>query len=90
MAASSYDPETLQALAEFIYNNARKKLDQQDNEIFENGKDKLDAVVLTGDLATTGGYDDIKLVADFLRSAPSFKCRYKSAEKYTEDRLSQP
>ena len=82
MAASSYDPETLQALAEFIYNNANKKLDSQNNEIFEPGEDKLDAFVLTGDLATTGSYDDIKLVADFLRSPASFKCRYKSAEQH--------
>ena len=82
MAASSYDPETLQALAEFIYKNARSKLDEQGNQIFENEADKLDAVVLTGDLATTGSYDDIKLVANFLRAASSHKCRYKSAERH--------
>lgn len=82
MAASSYDPETLQALAEFIYNNARRKLDEQGNEIVESGEDKLDAVVLTGDLATTGSYDDIKLVANFLRAPSSRRCCYKSGEKY--------
>jgi 3',5'-cyclic AMP phosphodiesterase CpdA len=82
MAASSYDPETLQALAEFIYNNSRSKLDEAGKEIFETGENKLDAVVFTGDLATTGSYDDIKLVANFLRSSSSPKCPYKSADKY--------
>lgn len=82
MAVSSYDPETLRALAKFIYDHARAKEDEEGNKIIESGEDKLDAVVLTGDLATTGSHDDIELVAKFLRSPASYKCRYKSAERH--------
>ena len=82
MAVSSYDQETLEALAEFIYNNAKRKQDGQGNQIIASGEDKLDAVVLTGDLATTGSYDDIDLVAKFLRSPASYKCPYKNAERH--------
>lgn len=80
MAASSYNPEVLAALAEFIYENARAKLDETGNKIMEEGEGKLDAVVLTGDLATTGSLDDIDRVAKFLAAASSPKCRHRSDE----------
>jgi len=80
MAASSYDPEILEALAEFIYQNARSKLDENGDSIVEDGEDKLDAVVLTGDLATTGTSDDIERVSKFLRARSSSKCPHKSDE----------
>jgi 3',5'-cyclic AMP phosphodiesterase CpdA len=68
MAVSSYDPEILESLAEFIYENARRKLDERGVEFEEQGGDKLDAVVLTGDLATTGREDDIVRVRKFLKA----------------------
>ncbi len=79
MAASSYDPELLEALAEFIYEYARVKLDHDGQPVTEEGADKLDAVVLTGDLATTGSTDDIDRVAKFLRSPWNPKYPHKSA-----------
>jgi len=79
-AASSYNPEVLEALAEFIYENARVKLDQKGIEIHEDGDEKLDAVVLTGDLATTGSPDDIDRVVKFLAASSNRKNRHKSNE----------
>lgn len=88
-AVSSYDPEILEALAEFIYENAKSKLDEDGRGIREEGKDKLDAVLITGDLATTGTRDDIKRVSKFLRAKFNPKSPYKSSETdYTGGTLS--
>lgn len=65
--ASSYDPDLLEFLAEFIYENAKKKLGDEDSLIEEVGPEKLDAVIITGDLATTGKAGDIGLVKEFLK-----------------------
>ena len=67
MYVSSCDEQILEDLAEFIYENVRRKLDDG-IEITEDGEEKLDAVVLTGDLATTGSTDDIEQVGKFLRA----------------------
>jgi 3',5'-cyclic AMP phosphodiesterase CpdA len=88
-AVSSYNPEILEALAEFIYENAKSKLDEHGSEITEEGKDKLDAVLITGDLATTGTRDDIKRVLKFLRAKFNPKSPYKSTDTdYTGGTLS--
>jgi 3',5'-cyclic AMP phosphodiesterase CpdA len=80
MSASSYDPETLEALAEFIYENAKRKLDAGGNEITEEGDGKLDAVVITGDLATTGSTDDVEMVSKFLRATFNPRHPHRSRE----------
>lgn len=80
MAVSSYDPEILESLAEFIYENAKRKLDYDGSEIIDDGEEKLDAVILTGDLATTGSRDDIEMVAKFLRAKFNAKYPHKSQE----------
>lgn len=80
MAVSSYDPEILESLAEFIYENARRKLDENDVEFEELGEDKLDAVVLTGDLATTGREDDIERVVKFLNARHNRLLPHKADE----------
>lgn len=74
--ASSYDAQVLEHLAEVIVNNAKhvKPDVSQIPEDFARQhhlvylKEKLDAVVFTGDLATTGLKDDLKRVASFLRA----------------------
>lgn len=73
-AASSYDSDLLEALAELIYEHAKKKLDEDEKLVEEDGPDKLDAVVFTGDLATTGLPADIDMVYDFLKA--KFDPRY--------------
>jgi 3',5'-cyclic AMP phosphodiesterase CpdA len=80
MAVSSYDPEILESLAEFIYENAKLKLDDDGSEIAEEGEEKLDAVLLTGDLATTGRRDDIERVSKFLRAKFNAKYPHRSDE----------
>lgn len=81
MAASSYDPEILRALAEFIYRRARRKLDPDGKEIYLEDAD-LDAVILTGDLATTGAEDDILQVRNFLSSPFNPKYPHKSRDAH--------
>lgn len=67
MTASSYEPEVLKHLTLFIYNNARKKkVDGKDQT--EEGDDKIDAVILSGDLATTGIQIDIDKLQRFFSS----------------------
>ncbi len=78
MTASSYDPELLDLLAEFIYENARKKLEDYETMIEEDGPEKIDAVILTGDLATTGTVDDINTVKTFLKGPFDPKYPYLS------------
>jgi 3',5'-cyclic AMP phosphodiesterase CpdA len=78
MSASSYDPEILEALAEFIYEHAKRKSTAEE-EVPEGGE-KLDAVVLTGDLATTGSEDDIERVARFLEADSDPRCPYRSRD----------
>lgn len=68
MTASSYEPDVLKHLTLFIYNNARqKKVDGEDQ--IEQGDDKVDAVLLSGDVATTGSQLDIDKVKSFLNSS---------------------
>lgn len=68
MTASSYEPDVLKRLTLFIYDNARKrKIDGKDQ--VEVGDDKIDAVILSGDLATTGIQIDIDKVQRFLSSS---------------------
>lgn len=80
MAVSSYDPEILESLAEFVYENAKQKLDDDGSEIMDDGEKKLDAVILTGDLATTGTRDDIERVSKFLRAKFNAKYPHRSQE----------
>jgi 3',5'-cyclic AMP phosphodiesterase CpdA len=75
MTASSYDSVVLKRLALFIYENAKKKY-LGDRVLTEDGPDKIDAVVITGDLATTGSANDIAAVRDFLRSPASLREPY--------------
>jgi predicted phosphodiesterase len=86
MAASSYDPKLLKYLTEFIYENAKKKLDDDGSLLEDDSPNKIDAVVLTGDLATTGHLDDIKMVESFLK-AP-FDPRYPHLSHTHEATLS--
>jgi hypothetical protein len=79
MYVSSCDAQILEDLAEFIYENARIKLDGG-IEITEDGEEKLDAVVLTGDLATTGSTDDIEQTRKFLRARFNPERPHKSNE----------
>jgi 3',5'-cyclic AMP phosphodiesterase CpdA len=65
VSASSYRTEILESFAAFVYINS-KKFDPRGD--VTGGC--LDAVVLTGDLATTGKEEDIRLVDEFL-NAPS-------------------
>jgi predicted phosphodiesterase len=68
MTASSYEPDVLKRLTLFIYNNARKKkIDGREHT--EQGEDKIDGVILSGDLATTGIQLDIDKVKRFLSSS---------------------
>jgi 3',5'-cyclic AMP phosphodiesterase CpdA len=73
MTASSYDPVLLKRLAHFAYENARGK---EDDAGVEGGLDKLDAIILTGDLATTGNQNDIQLVKSFLQSTGNSRYPY--------------
>jgi 3',5'-cyclic AMP phosphodiesterase CpdA len=76
--ASSYHPDILELLTEFIVENS--------NHIPAAGAapsiPKLDAVVLTGDLATTGRKSDIDEVKKFFTANPNPKLPYKSNEPH--------
>ena len=80
MTASSYDSVVLKRLALFIYDNAKKKY-KGDRLLTENGSDKIDAVVITGDLATTGSANDIGAVSEFLHSSPSSRQPYLNSKQ---------
>ena len=68
MTASSYEPDVLKRLTLFIYDNARQRIvDGEDRT--EEGEDKIDAVLFSGDLATTGSQLDIDKVKSFLNSS---------------------
>lgn len=73
MNASSYQPHVLKRLAHFIYVAAKRK-QLNGATITEDEPDKIDAVLFSGDLATTGKYEDIRKVKDFF-TAP-FNNRY--------------
>lgn len=80
MTASSYDPVVLKRLALFIYENARKKY-VDDELVTEDGPDKVDAIILTGDLATTGSVKDINRVKNFLHSPGKPRVPYLNLER---------
>lgn len=79
LSASSYEPEVLDALAEYIYKNAIRKNDGQGN-LIEDSEGNLDAVILTGDLATTGEKDDILQTRKFLQGTPNEKRPYVTTD----------
>lgn len=74
--ASSYHPDILESLTEFIIENS--------NPTSAAGTapsiPKLDAVVLTGDLATTGRKTDIDEVKRFFTANPNPRLPYKSKD----------
>lgn len=70
MAASSYDPDVLHDLARFIYDNARHRTVDDDG---------VDAVLLSGDLATLGTAADFYEVKQFLTSTPGPRLRYENS-----------
>lgn len=85
MTASSYDPVVLKRLAHFIYNYSRTKV--VDGAVAtENDPNSVDAVILTGDLATTGSSHDIQRVSNFLSSP--FDHRYPYLNNNHEATLS--
>src|SRR6267142_6301196 len=67
MTASSYDSVVLKRLAHFIYDAAKRKV-VDGQFVIEDSPDKVDAILLTGDLATTGSPKDIAVVKEFLQS----------------------
>jgi 3',5'-cyclic AMP phosphodiesterase CpdA len=78
-SASSYDPETLEALAEFIYEKARKRGGKNGETSDDNAE--LDAVILSGDLATTGTRDDIEKTHQFLTAPYDVRYPHKSTDR---------
>jgi len=78
LAASSYNSQVLKLLAEFVYNNAKKTVDAGTSDQGE----RLDAVILTGDLATTGTEDDINKVHQFLYAGFDKECPFKSDDEF--------
>ena len=77
MTASSYEPEVLKRLAYFIYDRARE-ITFQGRTVVQEGVDKIDAVVLSGDLATTGNDTDIMKVKEFLSSPSDARYPYEN------------
>lgn len=59
---TSHNRQILEDFAEFAYKNGKRF----EGETVKSGC--IDAVLLTGDLATTGDEDDIKMARDFLRA----------------------
>lgn len=76
-SASSHHPDILESLTEFIIENS--------NPTAAAGADpsipKLDAVVLTGDLATTGRKGDIDELEKFFTANPNPRLPYKSNDR---------
>ena len=86
--ASSFDPESLLLLSEFIYDNARWRKDGARQKV-EGSGEKLDGVILTGDLATSGEREDIEKVALLLTADFNPRFPYKASEGgYREATLS--
>lgn len=79
--ASSQHPEALESLARFIYINSKSTPPSQESQDHA----RLDAVVLTGDLATTGREDDIKQVKYFLSAHPHPRHPYTSDDPKYKD-----
>jgi len=61
---STHDPSMTLALADFLYQ------DYSDNHLVAGGT-PISAVVLTGDLATTGSIDNLERARDFLSDPPN-------------------
>jgi 3',5'-cyclic AMP phosphodiesterase CpdA len=80
MTASSYDPVVLKFLAQFIYSHARQKR-WKGGTVSEAGADKVDAIILSGDLATSGYDTDIDKVKEFLSAAPHPWYPYASSDE---------
>ena len=89
MAASSHDRGALAALAEFIYENAKRKLDADGNELTEDEEGKLDAVVITGDIATTGSADDVERAESSFGRTSTSSFRTEVGNAITEARPSR-
>jgi 3',5'-cyclic AMP phosphodiesterase CpdA len=86
MTASSYSPQLLKYLAHFIYYQARRKVTEDGLLIEQEGPEKIDAVILTGDLATTGNLNDIQKVKRFLTA--DFNPKYPYISRRQEATLS--
>ena len=67
MLASSYDPAILQRFADFVHDQASKAL--------------VDAVLLTGDIATTGSTRDLEKAFDFIHAPADPRLRSQSTNK---------
>ena len=76
--ASSHHPGVLESLAEFIYANSKARAGAE--EI--SAATRLDCVMLSGDLATTGRKGDIEQVRKFLSSSPNPKYPHKSNDPH--------
>ena len=76
MAASSYDPTVLHRLAFFIYLNAKERW--MNGQVVFNHSESIDAVLLSGDLATRGTVEDIQRVDEFLNSRPNPSVPYEN------------
>jgi 3',5'-cyclic AMP phosphodiesterase CpdA len=89
--ASSYEPRALKHLAEFIVHNAKgvkPDVMQYTEETaaqhsLELLKEKLDAIVITGDLATTGLDEDLKRVKLFLSEPYDSDVPHKPIDRRT-------
>ena len=67
MLVSTYDPAVLLRLADFIHAQA--------------ARGALDAVLLTGDIATTGDIDDLNKALDFIEATPDPRLPSLTTEK---------
>jgi 3',5'-cyclic AMP phosphodiesterase CpdA len=67
MLASTYDPSVLQRFADFVHDRA--------------ARGTLDAVIMTGDIATTGATEDLHKARDFIQAAADPRLRSQSALK---------
>jgi len=64
---SSYDVSVLQRFADFVYQQASRAL--------------LDAVVLTGDIATTGEWEDLNKALEFFKAQPDVRLSTQTPEQ---------
>ncbi|HLA10568.1 MAG TPA: metallophosphoesterase [Pyrinomonadaceae bacterium] len=67
MLVSSYDPAVLQRFADVVRQHATKG--------------SLDAVVLTGDIATTGDIEELENALEFIEAPPDFRQLAQTAAK---------
>lgn len=65
--ASTYDPAVLQRFADFVHEHA--------------AQGTLDAVIMTGDIATTGVTEDLHKARDFIQAPPDTRLRSQSMLK---------